>query len=649
MNASKLKGRRYYALARCSTNDQAETSLPDQIKLIRSYADRHGMIYAGAIMRDVTGSLPGARTEFDELIEKKAKGEDFDAVLLQDPTRLTRSGPQHAFAIKEKLFDAGIDILFAHDNRPEGDYGEIVETFEHIAGKLYSKKLSHAVARGLMSSMEQGRVSHTLCVPYGIDRLYVSFDEQPLHVIRNLADGTQVKLDPVTGGVRETYPVGCRNHYRMQSNEKVVLIPGDPRRQEAVRHAFRRWIVDGWKWYRIAAELDRLGHTSSKGQPWSAGSVRNMLLNSVYTGVGVANRCTFARYNCRSHAEPKEVEVTGQMLKKKKLPRRLRPPTEWIRIEHPQLLDYLGDLRNAAIQMQDAAWVKLVSPPRKRQKNGDRHADSNYILKGLLRSTEGDYPLSGRSGYNAAKKLHRYYAVHRAFTIPSHGRHMRRLIPATELERTVVERLRDVLLNIPDVQAVIERMIRDELESRGTPDGERLQLEARRNKLAQQIEVVLETLTEPGRDAVKERMQRINAELAEVTARRAQLQKMEARQIDDPTTLAEQVMNKLRSLAERLEDLPRAALRTILRLFISRLAVDMATKNIEIEFALPNWVALVDLPEDDVRLATTSENAFGGQANTANELKIAVYDCRGIDRRHLRMTTCFECRRRRAA
>ena len=106
-----LRGRRYIALARCSTFDQADTSLPDQLKLLRSFGDRHGMDYVDFVARDVTGSIPGARTEFVELIQRKKRKNDFDSLLVQDTTRLTRSGVQHAFKVKGDLAAAGITVF----------------------------------------------------------------------------------------------------------------------------------------------------------------------------------------------------------------------------------------------------------------------------------------------------------------------------------------------------------------------------------------------------------------------------------------------------------------------------------------------------------------------------------------------------------
>ena len=45
---SNLKDKRYVCLARCSTAQQADTSIPDQLKLLRAFGDEQGMIHVEA-------------------------------------------------------------------------------------------------------------------------------------------------------------------------------------------------------------------------------------------------------------------------------------------------------------------------------------------------------------------------------------------------------------------------------------------------------------------------------------------------------------------------------------------------------------------------------------------------------------------------
>src|SRR5436190_22205622 len=97
----RLRGKRFIAIVRCSTFGQADTSIPDQLRLIREFAQRYGMIEVEAISLDgLSGSIPGNRDDLQKLLNRKRDQDDFDLVLLQDTTRLTRGGLKHGNKIE---------------------------------------------------------------------------------------------------------------------------------------------------------------------------------------------------------------------------------------------------------------------------------------------------------------------------------------------------------------------------------------------------------------------------------------------------------------------------------------------------------------------------------------------------------------------
>lgn len=395
-------GRKYLCQIRCSTNQQVETSIPDQKKLLRAFGDQYGMNYVDSvILEGVTGSVPGARNDIEQIIDRKKTLNDFDVLLVQDVSRLTRAGAEHGMKLKYDLAAAGIEVIFANEGIRVGDHGGIIDSVGFYAAQQYAKSLSFAVTRGLMSSLENRRIAHSLCIPYGVDRLLVSLDNKPLHIIRNLSDGTQQKLHPETLEVLATFEAerGSKraSHYRMQANEKVVLIPGDPVRVEAVRQMFRRRLIDGWAGFRIARELDDMGIRSGNGKPWCVSTINKLLANPVYTGIGIANRYSAGIYNRRSANAPKASLTDRRTLAHRKKPKQqIRPRNEWIEIEHPSLRDYLGDLRERAIAWQKEQLNKQDPSRWKRPSSKDRHVDSSYFLKGILKSTDG-HPLTGRT------------------------------------------------------------------------------------------------------------------------------------------------------------------------------------------------------------------------------------------------------------
>lgn len=633
-------GRKYLCLARCSTAKQAGTSIPDQLKLLRAFGDEQEMQYVDSISLDgVTGSVPGARTEIQQIIHRKNTANDFDVLLVQDMSRFTRSGAEHGMGLERDLNMAEIDVIFVADRLPEGDHSSIIKSVGYYAAQQMAKSLSFAVARGLMSSLEQGRIAHCIRPPYGIDRLLISTDGKPLHIIRNLSDGTQQKLHPETGEVLTTFEAeqGSRRaaHYRMQSNEKVVLVPGDPERVKAVQHMFRRRLIDGWAGFRIARELDDMGVRSGNGNPWCVTSINNILKNPAYTGIGIANRYSQGIYNRRSATAPKPSLTNRKTLDKRKRPKsHIRPRQEWIEVEHPQLRNYLGDLRDKAIAWQKEQLKKQDASRIKTPSSKDRHVDSSYFLKGILKSIDG-HPLTGRT----AGMKHRYYAIHRGFTTPKRDKTMRRLIPADALERAVLDIVRDVLLSTPDLKNRLINQIEAQRKAKEKGETDLAKLESQREKIAQQIELAIDALGIIGKDAAKAKLQQLEAKLTAVIQQIEQAhgkQKSDDRSAD---SIAGEIIAKLTKAAATMQKLPMPTLRSLLMTLIARLEIDMATKTVEIEIAIPAWTSEKTLCLDD--------KSFQKPVNEA-QMRFTL-DLAKCSYRRVGRTPCFECHRKRAA
>jgi hypothetical protein len=635
-------GRRYLSHVRCSTTQQADTSLPDQLNLLRAFGDEEGMHYVDSVVLDgVTGSVPGARNDIEQIIQRKKTKDDFDVLLVQDMSRFTRSGSGHGAKLEYDLNAAGIDVIFVADHLPEGDHSGIIKTVGFYAAQQYAKSLSFAVARGSMSSLEQGRTAHCMRMPYGVDRLYVSLDGQPLHVIRNLADGTQQKLDPSSGVVLQVFEVerrsGRATHYRMQSNECATLIPGDPDRVEIVQQMFRRRLIDGWAGFRIARELDAAGIRSGNGKPWCVTSINNILRNPVYTGVGIANRYSNAIYNQRAHNSPKASTTDRKSLANRKKPAvRVRPRADWMEIEHPLLKDYLGDLRERAVAWQKEQLTKQDRSRAKAPASKDRHIDSAYFLKGILKSNDG-HPLTGRT---VGTPKTRYYAIHRGFTTPRSDKTMRRLIPAEPLERAVLDIVRDMLLNVPGWK---DRLVGQIEMHRQKVDGDATdlaKLEAERTQLGQQIEFVIDSLGIVGQEAAKAKLQQLEAKLTTVVDRIEQARATKQTDARPAESIADEMVAKLTKIAATIGSLPLPTLRSLLVRLIARLEVDMTTKAVRLELSIPSGMGENALCLDD---KSVLKSVYQAQIDLALETAECSY-------RRIGRTPCFDCRRvRRAA
>src|SRR5262249_9452715 len=123
-----LIGKRYIALVRCSTDGQKDTSIPDQLALLGAFAEKHQMMRVDDVLLEgVSGSLPGKRTDLDALIARKRDANDYDVLLVQDSTRLTRGGVEHGAKVEYDFAAVGVRIVFVADQIPTGDFGGVVK------------------------------------------------------------------------------------------------------------------------------------------------------------------------------------------------------------------------------------------------------------------------------------------------------------------------------------------------------------------------------------------------------------------------------------------------------------------------------------------------------------------------------------------
>lgn len=590
MGKKKLQGKRFIALARCSSPGQVDTSIDEQLRLIENFGREHDMVCVDRITLGLTGSVPGLRTDIDELIRRRTERDDYDYVVVQDLSRLTRSGPAHGLHIVFQLRSVGAEILSVNDGLPEGDMGDVMQTMKHYAAKHQAESIAFTSTRGAGASLYEGKTAHCKAPPFGIDRLYCAEDGAPKHVIRNLPDGTQVKLHPQTGEVIERFgrnqKTGVPAHYIKQKTERIRLIPGDPAHVQIVRDVFQRHLTDGWGYFRIAQHLNDGGVVSPRGGQWSLATVRAILFNSVYLGTGIANLATSAIYYQRGPDGPVAAATELKDLVNGRPARRVRPRTDWVERQEPGLADLLDPALKTAASAKQSVRLEALAAGLPAKRNRDRHRDSSYFLKGILTARQGGHVMTGRTTGKKNCPM-RYYSVSRAYSHPSSDKTLRTLIPAEPIEQVVITVLQEVLTNCQRVHELLRKIAERELRAeRSPPDLADLQRE--KTSLEQKIAFVIDELDTDGKDAVRPKVHQMQSRLKEVKAeirRRAQ----DRQQLEDPDAIAAVICGRLSNLADQVPSLSATALRNLLQTFVSRCVVDLETRDFEVVFSLPEW------------------------------------------------------------
>lgn len=605
-------GKRYIALVRASDAKEGTTSTQAQLAMLHEKAASLKMLHVDDVVLDgVSGSMPGKRADMAALIERKHKHNDFDVLLVQRLDRLTRGGSDHGFWFEHELKRAGIHLYVVGDDIPEGRYASLIKVAKYEAAREQAFGISQRSTQGYQLALEEGRVTTSSHTPYACYRLYLTADGKPLHVIRDLRDGRQLKLDPATLAVIDTYGQvggGSKGHYRKQKHEKVLLVPGDADEIAVIRTIFDLHFRQGWGGKRIADHLNRQGVSSPCGKAWSQRQVEVLYHNEVYTGRSVANRTSTAIYHRRSPSMPQPTHLDPAVhATAKTIPVTLRPPSEWFVTEQPLLNDLLGDetLRQLAIEGQDRYWHHVADPDRPKLSKS-RHKTSDYLLSGLLVAKQDGGPLVGVLCGRVGKEV-RYYRHRRGRTGYMKGSVFNKLIHAETVERAVMDAVKLTLLDETTLRERLRAIV--EAEQKATPKVDVEDLKRQRERLKKRTEFLVATLDE-------ETLADVQGELEKLKVERRRLDEEIAAAAAPMTPLldvdqtVQALQEKTKFFLEGVSSLPSHLLKDWLTQVVGKVVVDMETKAVEIHVRLPaSLLGRAGSISEAMRLATTSASS----------------------------------------
>ena len=224
------------AYIRVSTHDQEEYSPESQIKLIRDYARKNGMMLPEEyIFRDdgISGRTAEKRPDFMRMIATaKQKPRPFESILVWKFSRFARN--QEESVVYKSLLkkENGIDVISISEPLMEGPFGGLIERIIEWFDAFYSANLSAEVRRGMTERASRGL--------------------------------------PVS-----TSPLGYR--YKEKS---LCMVPDEA---DAVRMIYRDFL-SGSSIMGIAKKLNSLGIKTKRGGTWENRTVRYILTNPIYTG-----------------------------------------------------------------------------------------------------------------------------------------------------------------------------------------------------------------------------------------------------------------------------------------------------------------------------------------------------------------------------
>lgn len=326
------------AYARFSSDLQRDTSLEDQIRSCREYAERQGWTWQDSqIFTDaaLTGATIDGRTGLHALLTAAAsQPRPFDVLLVDDSSRVARDLAD-ALRVLQRLRFAGVRVIYISQSIDSAsEQAETLVAVHGLVDGLYLREMAQKIRRGLVGQMERG---------FSTGGVHFGYRSVPL-------------LDPDGGRDQHGYPVRLGTKLEVHEHEAAVI-----------RRIFELY-ASGIGVPTLIDTLTREGIRGVRGATWKAGAVRRLLANERYMG-----RQLFGKM--------KHERVPGT---KQKVPRP-RPRAEWRIIERPELR-IISDELWAAVQAR-RAQVADVGRQHGRTLMRGRNAAlySRHLFSGFLR------------------------------------------------------------------------------------------------------------------------------------------------------------------------------------------------------------------------------------------------------------------------
>jgi DNA invertase Pin-like site-specific DNA recombinase len=254
----------------------ADRAIDNQREQVREWAEKHGLEIIREFVDAGTSGLPTEpREAFDKLMRYIKRCRRFRYVLCPDTTRW---GRDHGMNLPELHSDeclrAGKTVIYTRIAECQNP-NPLRLVFEYYRRMQYNscRRQGDKIRRARAAAASQGYWPGGK-TPYGLRRLLLDGDENPIHL-----------LEP---GQRKTI-----------QKQRVALVLGEPAQVAAVRRVFREFVDRGYRTARIADGLNAKRIPSPGGSGWNARQVLACLRTEAY-----ANSITYRRKTSRGGNTP---------------------------------------------------------------------------------------------------------------------------------------------------------------------------------------------------------------------------------------------------------------------------------------------------------------------------------------------------------
>jgi DNA invertase Pin-like site-specific DNA recombinase len=565
------------------STDRQEQSIEDQRRAIERYAEEHGYIILFWYIDDaISGTSSDERKAFLKMIDDAAASDcPFRYVLTYSISRFSRGDNDEVGFFRYQLRRNGVEVVYIAEGFNGDDTDDLLRPVKQWQARNESRELSKVTIRGLLTRSSEGWWSGGQ-PPYGYDLRYCSGDGRFLMVVRYDHDLSKQILDE-DGNVTRVVPRG--ESLALSKRDHCTLVPSAPERVRVVRDMFSWYTHHGLGFKGIADRLNQQDIPSPRGGAWSGThrdkwamtTVRDILLNPVYTGDFVWNRHSFAKFH--------------RIEKGRAVPRRAaagagpdeNSPSDWIVVKdaHPALIS-----RTLFADAQQRRQERRRGPEGVSYRSG-RGAKSPYLLGGLIQCQRCGQNWQGYSTQKGRKRkdgtaTKTYYYACGGYVAKGNAVCERSVLPKEPIEEWVFAEIGLLLqeyLSGEEGEATLRTMIEQEVAGEGRFDGSELAtLRQQRRDVEAQIENLLDNLTPTNREFVDRRIEKLRDQLVSLDQQEGVLLEQQDRE-RQAAALTEEAMR----LARRFTELPQVGTvdekRMMVRAFLRNIDYDPSTRT----------------------------------------------------------------------
>ncbi len=651
---NKWHGLRAIVVVRQSDDKDGITSTKAQIEYLKKKLAEEGMhIVAVESLEGVSAASPAVIEAFlQRLFGRKKKDDDFDVIAWQLEDRATRGGGEFGMWLRHEAKRNGLRVYIADDEvKDDQPYGSVVRVAKYEAAKEGSVSNGRRSTQGQDHAKRSGFYRTAGQTPMGCNRLYLSHDNQPKFIIRNVGNGLQEQIDYKTKVIIGRYgTIGkkSRNRFIKQRNEYSLLVPGDRKQQRVVRVIFYLRYKRGWRGCRIADYLNRLKVPAPRGGEWSPRQVESIYENEAYTGVTFNDQTYSGRFFRRDKImgfvalNRDEIEV----VQRKTFTPKLKPMDEWDRIDQPHMYDFLPrDVRDLAINSQGQMWAHRLDRTRPKKKC-NAHPASDYMFSNKLVAKQDGEALRGTLSGDGIE----YYRHLKGRKGRRNGSVYNRLIGAKPLHEAAVKLLGEALLDEPELRPRLKEYVIAQREAGSIDAPSVAELKTEREELKHTIDFIVRTLKGAALEDARPELERMGNRRNEIETQLAEVSAQQRKDLRPVEQVVDEAIAILAEESQRLLTLSAEPLRDAVNRLIPNLSVDMATKEVELSIALPVWATAAKpkpgkrskKAKEEVCPPTTSWSPAGGWTHIIFATAQCEYEAR---RGSKTLKPCYRCKR----